>query len=395
VIRLREHEVVFTVEGRRLRTPLSYSLDVDLLQPTDAISATFPLDLKTWEACPLDGIVEVAIDGVPVVTGFVQSKSDQGSGTFALECQDRCSRLVNESITGTQLRVAGRLSDTVLRIVRPWFDTVLFSNAQDRQLRRGRGKLARASREPALTVQEALALNQTIGPGTKRWEALEQVTRPLQLLAWSSADGKALVLARPNYDQAPQYEFVETPSYSNVTAMTLQASVSGRYSMIETAGTGVPPGVSPPPRIATYAGEKPPRFVAQGTVAAAFDHDAPDGTGGDFRYRQRLFVPTNHVSASESQLEAIRTMARGKARARTIEVTAAGHGQVLEGASSATLYAPDTLATVRKEIETAPDDDTPAVLVDDVFYVTRVSFRGGRDDETTTLSLVPVGTLLV
>ncbi|WP_428264798.1 phage baseplate assembly protein [Haliangium sp.] len=391
----REHEVTFEVGGRAVRTPLSYSIDVDLLQPADAFTLAFPLDAHTWRCIPLDAEVQVAIDGVPVLNGFVDSLRDNGDGTFVAEGRDRSGRLVDESVPGAGFAVANkRLSEVVEDLVAPWYTGVTFSNAADRRLRRGRGKKSPAGKEPALTRQERLATAQRIEAGTTRWEALERFLRPLQLLAWSTADGRELVLARPQYDQAPQYELFETLAASNVKRMSLSKSVAGRYALLEVSGSGRPPGVPAPPFIPTFPGQKRPKYVARNRIGVARDGPADDGTGEDFIHPKRLFVVSEALSTAEAQLEAERALARGRVQARQLEVTVPGHGQWLDGASAPTLYAPDTVAIVRKEVEAAPGDDAPAVLVDASFYCTRVTYQGSRDDEQTTLGLVPLGTFL-
>lgn len=391
----REHRVTVEVGGRAVRTPLSYSLDVDLLQPADVFSLTYPLDAQTWHQIPLDAEVRIAIDDTPVMHGLVDGLRDLGDGTFTVEGRDRTGRLVDESVPGAGLRVANQdLSEVVKTLVEPWYRAVTFSNAADRTLRRGPGKKAQAGTEPALTRAQRLATAQRIEAGTSRWEALDRILRPLQLLAWGSADGETLVLARPQYQQAPQYQFFETPSASNVIRMSPSKSIASRYSQIEVSGSGRPPGIPAPPFIPTYPGQKRPKYVNKNRLGVVRDGPNEDGTGDDFRHPKRLFVVSEALSVAEAQLEAERVLARGRVQARQVEVTAPGHGQWLDGASALTLYAPDTIASVRKEVERSPGDDTPTVLVDAAFYCTRVTYQGSRDDEFTTLALVPLNTLL-
>ena len=393
---MREHVVTFEVGGRALRTPLSYSLDVDLLQPADAFSLTFPLDAQTWHSIALDAEVRISIDGVTVMHGLVDGLRDTGDGTFTVEGRDRTGRLVDESVPGAGLSVANHdLSEVITSLVEPWYQGVTFSNATDRTLRRGRGKKAQASKEPALTHKQRLATAQRIEAGTSRWEAVERILRPLQLLAWGSADGKTLVLARPQYDQAPQYEFFETLGASNVKRMNLSKSIASRYSLLEVSGSGRPPGIPAPPFIPTFAGQKRPKYVNRNRIGVVRDGPNEDGTGDDFIHPKRLFVVTEALNIAEAQIEAERLLARGHAEARQIELAAPGHGQWLDGASAPTLYAPDTVARIYKEVETAPGDDTPTALVDAAFYCTRVTYQGSRDDEFTTLAFVPLETLLI
>jgi prophage tail gpP-like protein len=285
----------------------------------------------------------------------------------------------------------------ILELVRPWFERVEFSNAKDRALRRGEGKQARAGREPALTAAQVRAMGQRIEAGTARWEGVERILRPLGLLAWGSADGKTLVVASPNYTQAPQYEFFETvQNGSNVTRLSLTKSTTSRYAQIVVSGSGRPLRVSAP-TVQTPAGQQRAEEVRGNRVAMALDNPgSKDGTGLDFLHPKRLFLATEGLTIEEAQREAERALARGRARAREVEVTVPGHGVVLDGAHQTTLYAPDTVATVYKEIEAAPGDDTPQTIVDTNFYVTRVNYQGTREGgESTSLSLVPLESLLV
>lgn len=394
-----EHDVAVIVEGKRLQTPIAYSVDVDLLQPADSFSATFPLDRQTWDLCVLDGEITITIDDVPAINGFVETVSENGDGSFTVQGRDRTGRLVDESIPGANYPVASKLlSDVLLDLVRPWYTAISFSNATDRRLRRGSGTQVTAGREPALTFQQVRAIGRVIDAGTSRWEAVEHVLRPLGLIAWGSADGVTLVVAQPNYSQGIQYTFFETPAeaQSNVLSMKVSKSTANRYAQIIVSGSGRGLFVPAPPFVPTFAGEQRPKVVNSNRLGAARDNaDTDDGTGADFVYPKRLFVVSEALSTQEAQVEADRAMARARVNARSVELTVPGHGQLLEGARQPTLYAPDTMARVYKAVEAAPDDDTPEPLFDDDMYITRVAYSGKRTECQTTISLVPKDTLLI
>lgn len=394
---VREHDVRLEVNGRELRAPISYSIDVDLLQPADAFSMAFPLDLASWTACRLDSEFTATIDGVPAITGYIDSLRDSGDGTFTVEGRDRSGRLVDESVEGAGRSIIGaRLSAVLAEIVEPWGFSVTLDASLDRRLRRGSGKKAKAGGEPALTFVQSQAVPQRIEAGTSKWEAIERVCRPLGLIPWSSADGKQLIVAKPNYTQEPQFQFFETVNDgSNVERMSLSRSVASRYSVIEVSGSGRPPGTFTPEFIPAFPGQKKPKFVRRNRIGVAYDGPGAEGIGEDFQRRKRLFVVSEALSEEDAKAEAVRILARGKASARTVDVMTLGHGQVLEGASETTLYAPDLIARCYKEAETSPEDGAPAVLVDAHFYITRVTYSSSRDaGEQTALSLVPVGTEL-
>jgi len=183
---------------------------------------------------------------------------------------------------------------------------------------------------------------------------------------------------------------------SNMLSMSFERSTASRYALLEVSGLGRAPGALQPPFVPSFPGETRPRAVAQNRIGRATDGpNNADGTGGDFIHPKRLFVVSEALSIDEATREARRTMARGLANARTVEVTAPGHGQLVEGALAPTLFAPDTIATVYKEIEKGPGDDSAAVLVEARFYVTHVRFSSARDQEQTEVSLIPLGTELV
>jgi len=376
----REHDIRIEVEGQQLRPPISYSIDVDLLQPADAMSITMPLDRRSWDSCPLDGQYRVFIDDTPVVSGFVDSKLDNGD-SFTVQGRDRTGRLVDESVPGAGLTIRDKLlSQAVLEIVRPWYSAVTFSNAEDRRLRRGRGRKVHASREPALSAQQWRAVPRRIDAGTSRQEALERILEPLQLLSWGAADGETLVIARPHFRQAPQYSFIGHPERSNVKSLTLSASTQGRYRTIEVSGSGRPPGVPVAP---VAPGQQRFKYVNRNRIGVATDDS-------DFLYDKRLFIISEMRSTDEAQHLAERTMRQGMAQARTASVIVPGHGQCVEGSPHTTLYTVDTVAHVEKWIETAPGDDTPTVLVRNNMYVTRVTYTGDRNNESTELALSPL-----
>lgn len=310
--------------------------------------------------------------------------------------RDRAGRLVDESIPGANMAIAGKLvSDVLLDLVSPWFSRIEFSNAADRRLRRGSGKQVTSGREPAITFQQFRAIGRVINAGTSRWEAVERVLTPLGLLAWGSADGETLIVASPNYGQGTQYEFFETAASSNVKKMQLGKSTANRFAQLVVSGSGRQLGEPAPVFVPTFSGDRPPKFVRGNRIGIARDNpESDDGTGLDFKYPKRLFVVSEAQNMGEAQKEADRAMARARVNARTVEISAAGHGQLLDGASEVTLYAPDTIARVYKEVETAPDDDVADVLVDENLYITRVQYTGTREEQQTMISLVPLGSLL-
>lgn len=385
------HRVRLLIDGRQLEQPLSYSVDVDLLQPADAWSITLPRTADSLRLAAVDAPARVEIDGVPVLTGFVGEVS-LSRAEIQVRGRDRVGRLVDESIPGANYQIRDRrLSEAVRDLVQPWFTRVAFSNAVDRRLRRGRGRKAPTGREPALTAAERRAVPRHIDAGTTRWAAVESLLKPLRLVAWASADGATLICARPHYGQEPQYDFFETVEASNVLSVTWSRSVETRYALIEVSGSGRPVGVPPPP-VVTLPGRKPPKRVNRSRIGIAKDGPASDGTGGDFRHPKRLFVVSDALSLDEAQAEAERTLNRQRASAQTIQVAAPAHGQIRPGARQPTLFTVDTVARVRIDAERSVADRRPETIVASSMWVSRCVYRADRRTEQTEISLLPLGT---
>lgn len=358
------------IEGRPLRTPIDYTVDVDLLQLADAITLTLPADAETWSSCPLDAEYRVSYDGVALVTGFIDARSTRG-GTVTIQGRDRTGRLVDESLPGAGLRVGDkRLSTIILDIVRPWFDRVVFSNAADREARSGRGPRGRTASEPADFAERLRAIPKKFDAGTTRSEALRAVLEPHGLLAWSAGDGRTLIVTRPNYRQTPQYQFIDHRDQSNVISLELAETTRTLYQRIEVSGSG----------------------RADGDLEAGEDRNRIGvATSEILRHPKRLFVASEVKSQRAAEAMAGRLMRQGMAGFRAVQVVVPGHGQLHPGYLHETVYTVDTVAEIARYGPTSPTEDTPAALVYELMYVTRVTYRSDRTSgERTELSLVPL-----
>jgi prophage tail gpP-like protein len=388
------HDVRVVVDGQRLSRLISYDVDVDRMQPADSWRVELPRTAADLRSAALDAPMRVEIDGIPVISGYVGEVS-LSRETITVSGRSRCGRLVDESIPGAGYNVGATLmTEAVRNLAAPWFERVIVSNAADRRLRLGRGVKAATGREPGLTFAQFRAVPRHIDGGTTRWQAIESIIRPLRLIAWSTADGTALVVASPNYTQEPQYDFYETIAASNVLAVTWSDSLEQRYAVVEVSGSGRPLYVPAPPFIPQYPGHQRPKPINRSRIGVVRDGPNDDGTGAAFRFPKRLFVVSEALSMQEAQAEAARTYAQQLATARTLSVTAPGHGQVRPGARQPTIFAPDTIARVRIEAEASVTDRRAETLMAESMYVVRCSYRGDRRQEQTELSMVPRGTLL-
>lgn len=417
------------IEGRRLRPPSEYSVDIDMLEPADSFTMTLPLDKRTVDIARTDAECQIFNGQTPILTGYIVDAEETSDDQLIVSGLDTVGKLVAESVPGAGMRLGSvKVSGAVKRIVSPWFDVVEFSNATNRRLTRGRGRKALAADDqiaaadrlleatrsvqeaqrllaareellanrrrlqriaavhPGLTAAQRRQIPRRIDAGTKRWEALMAILEPQRLLAWSRGDGKGLVVASPQYSQAPQYRLVETVARSNVLSIRRRRSIGGRYQEIEVSGSGRPPGVPLPSFAPAFPGQARPKHVSRTRIGVATD------TTGDFLRQKRLFVVSEALSQEEAQELAERMMGQGLINAEQIDVTMPGHGETRRGTSLETLYTFDTVASVRREIEAAPGDDTPTTLINGNYFVTRVGFEASRGrGETTRLSMSPIG----
>jgi len=369
-----------------LPPPISFQVTLDVLTPGDSVVLEWPLTRRTWDLVPLDTELTVLIDGVEKVLCYVEERAEAARGTFRVSALDKMGRgLVKESVDGAGFSVDGlTLEQAALKCAGPWFDKVTFSNATNRLLQRGRGRKVSSGPEP-IDADTARLIPRRIQAGETRIGALESILEPLGLLAWANGPGTELILTRPQYVQAAQYEIVDSVVASQVVESQYQESNAGRYATVEVSGSGRATGGEVGVIGAT---ERASEFAQRHRIGVAQDDS------GDFLQPARLFLLEQSSSADEAQAIATRILKESLAESRQFTATVPGLGEYLDR-TVPTLYVPDTVARVSKTIKTAPDDDRPAVLIDEDMYVTAVTYSGARRGQLTTLTLVPLTQELV
>lgn len=378
--------ITVTIDGRKVPQLLNYNIDIDLLSPADAFSIEIPLYADLYRLAHPDARVQFFLDERPLLRGSIDTIRATGQ-VIQIEGRDRIGRLVDCSVPGTGFAIQGdKLSEIVKKIISPYFKGVIFSNASNRTIRRGKGSKAKASREPAITRQDALAASQRVEAGVTRWEAIERILQAYGLLAWSDATGDNLIIASTNYTQETQYHFFETPTESNVLNMTTSRSIAQRYEEIIVSGSGSPPGF-PRPTPATSPGVNPPRYVSDSNLGRVKD------TSNDFVEPKRLFVVSDSLNRNDAQIEADRLYARGLTRAESFELTVEGHGQVRNRAQERTTYTPDTMAHIFRSLRT--QDNRIETIIDSEYYITKTTYIGDGTQEVTQMSLIPKGARIV
>lgn len=383
--RPREHRVSIVVDDRQIDGWLNYDIESSMIEPADSFTLRRPFDRDAWKLCPRGGKVKVLIDGVVIVDGFIDKRSRSAmAGTLEISGRDKGGRLVGESIP--RVVYAGlKMTQVLAKLVDPWFETVTLSDARNRIIRRGKGHRSPAATEP-LVIDSRIAGGR-FDPGQLRWAVIEEIVSQAGLLAWSSADGRELIVGKPNYDQAPQYLIrvaaSGSPNESTCLDLVYDEDDTNRYSLITVVGSG---GGT----ITDYG------VNVTGRTGTVVDGPGPRGTGRDFA-RQKILVMAE--TALRDNAEAKRIARREQIR-RDFErtkatATMAYHGQIVAG-TTRTLFAPNTIARVIDEDLPIGDGSAASRAtghLDYPFLVYACKYSGSRDGgETTTLDMVPKGT---
>lgn len=355
-----EHEVVVEVGGHEIAGWETYSIESDIHTPADGF--TLALGEYVREAsklCAPDAPIQVYVDDTPVLNGRIDARTYQlgRDGAFlAISGRDKGGRLVDES--SPLFTYAGMtLKGLTQKLVGDWFPEVVLRMPKDIDLS---------------AIHAGRQSSKKVSPGESRWHVLEYFLQDEHLLAWSSATGRQFYVGQPNQVQPAAWSFFAAGDDSkrrdetNVLSVDLEESVAERYSRIVVSGTGK--GNS-----SNYgAAVTQRRAIVQ-------NGEGPDGTGKDFSARKTLFVADGDVrDLAGAKARAIREMLVRDATGKRLTITVPGHGQ--DGA----IYAIETVASVEIEDIGLRKD----------YFVTGVRLTGGRGGQTTTLTMVPRGTVL-
>jgi len=370
------HDTVsLVIAGAELTGWISYDVTVSMLDPADAFRLQLPFSREAWELTLPDRPCQVFIDGTPVLTGFIDSASmPEDAEVIDIAGRCRVGRLADHCPSTLAFDGLG-IAELAAKIVNPFFARVTLSNARNRAIVRGKGKKARAAAEP---VRLNTKVGTTIEPGQTAWATLEKLLDQAGYLAWSSGDGRELVIGKPNYEQEVQFYFFRPlpggprAAEATVLAMGIGRDHADAYARVVIAGTGVGTNVSYGAPVAGRLGE------ARNNPARA------DGTGIDFTVPKTLITQRAAASIAEADELAALEMARRDAKKRPVTVRCAGHGQVIAG-SYTTLFAHDLLALVEDEYTGTKG----------IYTITSCNYRSARAGaEETVMQLVPKGTEL-
>lgn len=351
---MSRHVVKVLVGGVEVRDWESYEVRLSLRDPvsTAALSSAFEAD--RFAALALGAEVQITIDHRPVFSGYITSRSLRGH-RLDISCHDRAWRLVQDCTPLRRIR-RDTIQSLAVAMVDGVFDDVVFQNARNRALY-GSGA-RRTGTEPPVFDRSSDPIKTP--PGATRWAALAEVLLRAELLAWSSGDGRTLILAKPNFAQEARYEFVLSDqgrgtcsdiqinesieqSYQSVTVIGQSRTSEGRFSYginLQRQATATDP---------TYPLPLVRRIVEQ------------------------CYSVEDAAQLAQAHLD--------DARSDAVEysVDAEQHGQ------AGRLYVPDTIARIRDERNGFSE----------LGYVTAVSYRGTRTEERTQVQCVPINTRIV
>lgn len=375
------HVITAIVEGQQVSGWQSGNIESSIVTPADSFVLRMPFSATAWRTLRTDARITIKADGTTLLDGFIDKRIRQGkAGVLEIHGRDRVGRLVDESAPAIDYTGMAE-AEAIKRLASPWFspDGVVLSNAKNRRLRRGKGKRVAAGNEPVVTINVRVPRRGQVHPGETRWQLIHEITSRSGHIAYSSSDGKELIVGKPNQTQPPQYLFcLAAPgsrTETTVRDITITEDSGDRFSMYLCAGVG---------------GQGDTNYGRNVTDNRGVVFDNPfnklDGTGRDFIHPKRMFLPER---AFDSFADADRVAANEKARRdfkrHQVSVEAATFGQNL-GSSDPTLFAPDTVARVIDE----------EIELDDRYLIFSCSYSFARDNaDRTTMHMVPVGTEIV
>lgn len=372
-----KHETRLRVGGKVIRDWISYQVDLDMTRLGDTFTMSAgPITRELWDLVRPDTYVEILIDDVTVMAGFIDERLGDDA-VVTISGRDRGGRMVDESMQLTSFR--GILSDLARAAAGDWYEDVVLSNAENRDLLRGRGRTkARAASEPL--IADVQLAPKKVEPGETRGMVLQRWLREARLLAWSSADGRQLIVGRPNYDQPAQYRFFRASGptslrvrETNVTGVSIRDSVAERYARVTCYGAFKGDSANYAESVLRNAG-------------VALDGPNANGTGGDFQYPKDLLISDDSIKDQAAAEERAREEKQIRdASGHVVTVEAQGHGQAFRLGEPRALYAPDTICGFEDEVTGTRG----------VYLLTRVQYRESRGGgQTTGVTLVRRGTEL-
>ncbi|MGE0547620.1 MAG: phage baseplate assembly protein [Kofleriaceae bacterium] len=390
----KPHEISIVVGHQQIGGWVEYQIDTSLVEPADSFALRRPFTAEAWRICRRDARVRVQIDGVPRVDGFIDARRwNTKDGTLEISGRDRIGRLVQESAPRSAFGGATLLA-VITQLAAPWFERVTLVNTRNRRVTLGKGSKAPAFDDP-VPVLKSKPKQGRIDPGQPRWQVIAEMLSRVNLIAWSSSDGKELIVGRPNQRQPALFciRHSRTANVGQAIDIDYEESNADRFSMITAIGAGANSdsdyGENATARVGVVFDSEQRR--EPGAVRLNLGGSTTfDGTGRDFLYPKRLILSERPLRDNEEASRiARRDQIRRDFRRSPLRATMPDHGQLISG-STRSLFSLDTMTSVVLE-----DLKTGEVVVDDDFLIYEASFRGSSEGQTTELGLVPRGTEIV
>ena len=150
--------VEVVIDGRAIGGWSEYSVRTSMLDPADSFTLSrLPFDRDAWDLCQTDRPIRITINGVVVLTGFIDSRKFRREGRRAASpAATKVGRLVQ---VGAPDPFDGlRLQAVIARVASPWFEAVALSNTRNRRVVRGRGPQAAAADQVFVDVKAGTRL---------------------------------------------------------------------------------------------------------------------------------------------------------------------------------------------------------------------------------------------
>jgi prophage tail gpP-like protein len=234
-----------------LRHFLSYEYDQDFLTPVDGWNFTVDQDeLSAQELSSLTPgtFVEIYLDDVLQTSGYIDDvdiQGDRASGNIVrVEGRDWLSPAVDGHID-PQIRFSPNMTllDVVTLALEPFgASTFVADNSANRNVITGQTKGAPTTKKGKPLKSFAIhELKPYENEGAFAFAS--RVTQRFGLWIWPASDGETVVVAAPDYDQAPIYQLLDKldPSFTNHNnILGAKGAVSRREqpSMIFASGNG-------------------------------------------------------------------------------------------------------------------------------------------------------------
>ena len=377
----RSHRVHVTVsrEAGSITTDevLSYSIRNDMMSVADDFALELPVSRQLWDLMKPDSVVECWIDDSQVLYGFIDSRKRTANG-ISISGRDKGGRLTDEAAPLQKFGGGITLKEVFENVVADWFDEVTLVNTDNRKLIGGRHRKRNTTRTEPIYTRGSRELRKKVNPGERIADVLTELSEQAGVLFWSTADGRQLFVGLPNQVQDHKWEFIQAPpgasrgQESSVRDMVITEDLSDYFSEIVVCGAGKGDR-------SNYG-----RNVLK-RRSAVTDGDGPSGTGNlFFRPKRHLITDPDVKSPADAFERAVREQAELGSHVQTVEVTVGGHGQLTGTGKLPEIFHFDSHALVR-------DDE---IGLRDDYFVTAVTFEGDRDDDSSVVTCVPVGTEL-